>query len=117
MTRQPELLCFYRAISEIEDLDPDAYMENAIRAFPDLFFVPGLSSQIPRFHTPYGEIRPRLTKHLAVLNDHLTLRVARAPIHHRQRACSSVNNHRHQLRRRRAVPGRRDRMTQLRKAG
>lgn len=45
-------------------------MENAIRAFPDLVFAPGLASQIPRFETPYREVRPQVTKHLAVLNDH-----------------------------------------------
>jgi hypothetical protein len=70
VARGPKLLEFYRAVFEIEDLDPDAYMEHATEAFPDLEFAPKLASQIPRFKTPYREIRPLLTKHLAVLNDH-----------------------------------------------
>jgi hypothetical protein len=70
LTHDAELPIFYRTLFEIEDLDPDAYMENAARAFPAIVFAPGLASQFSKFQTPYPDIRPDVTKHLAVLNDH-----------------------------------------------
>lgn len=61
---------FYRSLFELEDLSAEAYMSNAAHAFPAIAFAPGLSSQLSRFHTPYKDVRPAVTHHLAVLNDH-----------------------------------------------
>lgn len=69
-TRDAALPLFYRTLFEIEDLDPDAYMENAPRAFPEIAFVPGLAQQFARFKTKYRDVRPIVTAHLGTLNDH-----------------------------------------------
>ena len=61
---------FYRSIFELEDLDADAYMSNAAHAFPEIAFAPGLSGQFSRFKGHYRDVRPDVTRHLAVLNDH-----------------------------------------------
>lgn len=70
ITDEAHLPLFYRTLFEVEDLDADAYMENAPFAFPQLIFAPGLASQFVRFATPYSEVRSHVTKHLSVLNDH-----------------------------------------------
>jgi len=69
-THDNEVVLFYRTIPEIEDLAPVGYMKNAEKAFPSLVWAPNLAAQIPRFKTSYIEVRPLLTKHLGVLNDH-----------------------------------------------
>jgi hypothetical protein len=70
VTGEPGVPMFYRTLFEIEDLNSHEYMKNASRAFPDLEFAPGLASQFQAFKTAYREIRPQVTKHLGVLNDH-----------------------------------------------
>ena len=61
---------FYRSLVELEDLGADAFMSNAAHAFPTLAFAPGLSSHFSRFKGRYRDVRPEVTRHLAVLNDH-----------------------------------------------
>ena len=63
-------LAFYRTLFDVEDMDADAYMENARDAFPDIGFVPGLAPQFSRFETKYRDVRAIVTAHLAALNDH-----------------------------------------------
>ena len=70
LTHESQLPLFYRTLFEVEDLQRDAYMENALDAFPEIAFVTGLSAQLGGFETSYRELRPILTSHLAVLNDH-----------------------------------------------
>ncbi|MDC0745661.1 hypothetical protein [Polyangium mundeleinium] len=70
LTTREMLPGFYRSLFELEDLDKDAYMANAAHAFPDIAFAPGLSAQFSRFTTSYRDVRPEVTQHLAVLNDH-----------------------------------------------
>lgn len=70
VTHDDQVCLFFRSLFEVEDLGADAYMSNAPRAFPALVFAPGLASQFGRFETPYAEVRPHVTKHLSVLNDH-----------------------------------------------
>lgn len=65
-----ELPEFYRMLFELEDLDSEKFMENAVYAFPQLVFAGGLASQVRRFKTRYREVRPEIARHLAVLNDH-----------------------------------------------
>lgn len=61
---------FYRSLVELENLDADAFMSNAAHAFPAIAFAPGLSSHCSRFKPRYRDVRPEVTRHLAVLNDH-----------------------------------------------
>lgn len=70
LTSREMLPGFYRSLFELEDLKPDAYMDNAAHAFPGIAFAPGLSAQFSRFKTRYKDVRPEVTRHLAVLNDH-----------------------------------------------
>ena len=70
VTTRAMLPGFYRSLVELEDLDADAYMSNAAHAFPEIAFAPGLSSQFSRFKGQYRDVRPDVTRHLAVLNDH-----------------------------------------------
>lgn len=70
LTEKAKLPAFYRSLFEVENLDADAYMENAAHAFPDIAFVPGLASQFSRFTGKYRDVRPKVTLHLATLNDH-----------------------------------------------
>lgn len=60
---------FYRSLFELEDMQADAYMMNAVDAFPDLAFVPGLASQMSRFSTRFREVRVIVSAHLTALND------------------------------------------------
>ena len=70
VTHEAALPLFYRTLFEIEELDADAYMKNAPRAFPEIAFVPGLAEQFSRFDTKYRDVRRAVTKHLGALNDH-----------------------------------------------
>jgi len=70
VTEQRQLPEFFRSLIELEELEPDAYMNNALYAFPEVAFVPGLASQFAKFETRYREVRGDVTKHLAGLNDH-----------------------------------------------
>ncbi len=70
LTAKVMLPGFYRSLFEVEDLDANAYMENAAHAFPEIAFAPGLSAQFSRFDGYYKDVRPEVTHHLAVLNDH-----------------------------------------------
>ncbi len=69
LAKRKDLPAFYRSIPEKEDLGPEAFMENAEHAFPELAFAPGLAEQFSRFSLPYREVRPLVTLHLSVLND------------------------------------------------
>jgi hypothetical protein len=69
VSKRSGLLAFLRAIPDVEDLDPGIFMQHAVRAFPDLFFVGGLADQASRFSKPFRQIRPVLTRHLSALND------------------------------------------------
>lgn len=60
---------FFRTLFELEDMKADAYMDNALDAFPRLAFVPGLASQMSSFATRYRDVRKLVTKHLTALND------------------------------------------------
>jgi hypothetical protein len=62
-------LAFYRALPEVEDLDEDAYFVNAARAFPRLKFF-RKRTRFADFDEEYRTIRRKVTRHLAVLNDH-----------------------------------------------
>lgn len=75
LTAKSMLPYFYRSLFEIENLDADAYMANAANAFPEIAFAPGLASQFSRFDTRYRDVRPMVTLHLSVLNDHLKVTV------------------------------------------
>lgn len=70
LTDRAMLPVFYRSLFDLEDMDADAYMDNAGHAFPDIAFSPGLNVQFPRFRTRYHDVRPEVTRHLAALNDH-----------------------------------------------
>ncbi len=70
LTSRAMLPSFYRSLFELEDLDANAYMNNAAHAFPEIAFAPGLSAQFSRFRARYKDVRPEVTRHLAVLNDH-----------------------------------------------
>ncbi len=65
-----QLRAFYREIAEIEDLDKHAYFGVAELAFPELHFAGGLSQQWNAMKQPYRQLRPMVTQHLAMLNDH-----------------------------------------------
>lgn len=60
---------FFRDVPETEDLDEDGYFENAPFAFPNLHFVRD-RTRFNNFEERYETVRPRVTAHLAVLNDH-----------------------------------------------
>jgi hypothetical protein len=64
-----ERLAFLRELSEVENLQPDGYMELAPLAFPDLCFAEGLAAQCGRFSRRFDDVRATLTQHLAALND------------------------------------------------
>jgi hypothetical protein len=69
LTKAVMLPAFYQSLFEVEELGADAYMANAVYAFPQIAFVPGLASQFTRFQTPYREVRRDVTLHLRVLHD------------------------------------------------
>ncbi len=65
-----QLPSFYRTLFELENMEPDGYLENACDAFPEIGFVPKLAAQFSRFETKYRDLRPIVTAHLSALNDH-----------------------------------------------
>ena len=64
-----DVLAFFRAIPEIENLDEAAYFANASDAFPGLHFVLEKTS-FKKFEEDYPTVRVKVTHHLSVLNDH-----------------------------------------------
>ena len=58
---------FYRSICLVENLDEDAFLRIAERAFPDLRFANGLSFR--RFEGSYQDLFPPVVHHLGALND------------------------------------------------
>ncbi len=66
---EASILGFFRTLPEVEDLDENGYFLNAKRAFPRLRFF-RKRTQFAAFDEEYRTIRSKVTRHLAVLNDH-----------------------------------------------
>ncbi len=64
-----DVLAFFRSVPAIEGLDEEAYFENARFAFPGIIFVRE-GTHFGSFDEAYGTVREKVTRHLAVLNDH-----------------------------------------------
>jgi len=62
-------LAFFREIPEVEDLDEDRFFANAKQAFPRVRFFRE-RTRFAAFDEEYRTIRRKVTRHLAVLNDH-----------------------------------------------
>lgn len=69
ITEHSDMLLFFREIPEIENLSEVAFFANARFAFPDIRFVPQ-KTDFGKFDEPYLSIRPKVSSHLAILNDH-----------------------------------------------
>lgn len=75
-------LKFYRTAIVLGNFPENEFIDNGARAFPNLYFKPGIVSQISKFSEPYlPQMRKKLSHALADLNDHLPaiLAVARLP--------------------------------------
>ncbi len=70
VTGQKTLLAFYRDVAEIESLNEKEFIRHGNLAFPQLYFVPDIDKQFRKFRQSYPEVRPVVTRHLSVLNDH-----------------------------------------------
>jgi hypothetical protein len=70
------LLEFYRAATELGNLSEAAFLANAGRAYPNLYFYERIENQFGRFSVPYLAIRASLSQALADLNDHLPAIIA-----------------------------------------
>lgn len=64
-----DMLDFFRALAELEDHDEDRYFSIAEFAFPRLDFVRS-KTLFRKFDEDYATIRPKVSFHLAVLDDH-----------------------------------------------
>lgn len=69
ITHSSDVVAFFRDLPEVEDLDENAYFDNACFAFPALRFVRE-HTHFRDFAERYQTIRSKVTTHLAVLNDH-----------------------------------------------
>jgi len=69
LTNVEEITPFYRSVYEIENLPEEEYIGHAELAFPQLFFIQDIHRQFRRFKESYNSLRPKITKHLAVIND------------------------------------------------
>lgn len=65
------LLAFYRAVPEMVNCSETDYIQHAARAFPGLYFKPGIENEFRRFDEAYVSIRKKITTACAVLNDRL----------------------------------------------
>ena len=69
LTNENQVIGFYRAIIEIENLNEADYIFHTPLAFPNLYFVQDIHRQFRRFRQRYSEVRPQVTRHLSALND------------------------------------------------
>ncbi|MGH7297390.1 MAG: hypothetical protein ACRELB_20810 [Polyangiaceae bacterium] len=64
-----DIFAFFREVPEVDNLDEEAYFQNARLAFPGLLFVRA-RTDFGAFDEAYLTIRAKVTEHLGVLNDH-----------------------------------------------
>lgn len=73
-----EVLQFFRAVPEIEEVDEETYFAIAAHAFPNIYFVRE-RTKFSALDEDFDTVRAKVTLHLGVLNDH-----ARHIFHERQ---------------------------------